>query len=239
MHNFQLAFCDTDSISICKPDHSQFSEEERKTLLAELNSLFPELIRWEDDGYYDAVLVVKSKNYCMSQNGKLTIRGSALKGSMKEAALKEFLTQTITALLDGKDPLPLYNNMAYEIMTLTDITRFCSKKTVTEAVLHGSRANETKVLDALKGSEYQQGDKIHVYFDTNDNVKLASNWQQDHNVDRLLKKLHDTLKVFSTVLDVTRFPNYSLKKNKTYLNVLVDVRRARPTPGNQTLVASI
>ena len=43
-HNFQLINCDTDAISIAYNDMREISEEERKALLIEINSLMPEMI---------------------------------------------------------------------------------------------------------------------------------------------------------------------------------------------------
>ena len=75
MHNFQLVNLDTDSITICKADQSHFSENEKETLLEELNSKYDPRIRWEDDGYYKSVVVLKIKN-------------SDIKGHVETAVLK-------------------------------------------------------------------------------------------------------------------------------------------------------
>lgn len=62
---FELVNCDTDSISFCRRDGGEITDSEREKLLNDLNSLFPNQILWEDDGYFKTMIVVKAKNYIM------------------------------------------------------------------------------------------------------------------------------------------------------------------------------
>src|SRR5271165_328080 len=102
-HNFKIANGDTDSISFCKDTGETFSEEEQHILLEELNSLFPPSIHWEHDGIFERVLVLKSKNYVLLNNGKLKIKGSAIKAPLKEPALKEFIKIVLDSMLFERD----------------------------------------------------------------------------------------------------------------------------------------
>jgi DNA polymerase elongation subunit (family B) len=221
-NDFIIVNADTDSISITHKDGGGLSEDEQQQILSMINSLFPERIKFEHDGYYDVVLVLKAKNYALKQGEKVKIKGSALKASMKEHALQDFITTSIKLLLNDKssDVLALYNDYAKEITNLKDITRWSSKKTVTDKVLNPERLNEEKVLDAIEGTEYVEGDKIRVYFTTSKSLKLEEKWEKDHDVDTLLNKLHSTVKVFDSVLDIKQFPNYKLKKSKVLLTNL-------------------
>jgi DNA polymerase elongation subunit (family B) len=217
--NMQLVNADTDSISVTQ-NGTEWSEAFKQYFLTELNRRSPERIRWEDDGLYDAVLVLKAKNYALKQGEKIKIKGSALKASLKEKALKEFIDAFIRRLLEGasEDCLRgIYDSYAREIVNLQDISRWSFKKTITDSVINPSRTNEEKVLNALEGEDVQMGDKRYFYFDVNDNLKLQENWRQDHNVDRLLEKLFKTVKVFETVINVKNFHNYKLKKHKSLL----------------------
>jgi hypothetical protein len=216
MYNFQLVNLDTDSISVCKPDGAEFTEQEQERLLEELNLLMPEKIKWEDDGFYSSVVVIKAKNYVLKEHsGKIKIKGSALKATMKENALKEFIKCVIEYLLDDKKDclIDLYNSYVKEIYNLEDITRWSFKKTITEKVINPERTNEQKVLDAIEGEEFQEGDKIFVYFDRNGNLKLQEKWSNDHDPEKLLTKLYSTIKIFDTVIDVSQFPKYHLKNH--------------------------
>lgn len=215
MHNFILGPVDTDSISFCKPDMSPFSEEEQEALLREINSMMPNLIQYAHDGYYDTVVCIRAKNYILYDGEEIVIKGSGLKASMKESALKEFIQEVINYLVfDKKDEIiDLYYKYIKEINSLTDISRYVLKKTVTESVLNPKRTNEQKVLDALNGQQVQMGDKIYLYFTKDGSLKLQDDWNGDHDVDVLMKKLFNTLEVFSTVLDMTQFPKFHNKSH--------------------------
>lgn len=221
-NDFLLVNADTDSISICCKTLG--NPPDRKWVLEKLNARSPTKIKWEDDGIYDGVLVLKAKNYCLERDGKRKIKGSALKATTKEPALKEFIARMIDLLLTDKagEAVALYNQYVVEIHQLQDISRWAFKRTVTENVMNGMRTNETKVLDALGETHFQMGDKFHFYYDVNDNLKLVTDWQNDHSKARLLKKLWDTAQIFETVLDTSQFLNYSLKrKNQKELQALL------------------
>jgi DNA polymerase elongation subunit (family B) len=165
-HNFIISFLDTDSIAFSKPDGSPFSEEEQLMLLADLNSNFPPKIRFEHDGVFSSVVILKAKNYILNQNGKLTKKGSSLKSSKTEPRMKDFMGEVIDLLISNnkQEVINVYNKYCKEILTLTDITPYCSKKTITTSVVNPSRTNEQKVLDALHGQQVSMGDKIYLYY---------------------------------------------------------------------------
>jgi DNA polymerase I len=224
---FALVNADTDSISFTLG--KEINEEERKQLLAEINAMYPEKIKFEDDGYYPTVCVVKAKNYALWDGNRIKIKGSALKATSKEKALQEFNNRFLMSLLKVppkdkevcEDPLDIYNSYVFEITNMSSIDRWCKKVTVTEKVLDPQRTNEQKVLDCIKDKNYSLGDKIYVYFDSKKNIKLAQEWNQDHDIDSLLDKLHSSVEVFESVIDKNLFLNYKLKKNKAELQKLV------------------
>lgn len=220
--NLSLVNADTDSISFNKSDSSFIEKEERKSLLNELNSLFPEKIKFEDDGFYKCIIVIKAKNYIMQkEDGSIIYKGSAIKASNKSPALKQFIKDIIEAILNNKNNyLEIYNNYAKEIQNITDIKRWATKKTVTQKVLEGTRLNETKVKDAINDSDYAEGDKIWVYYNENNELILIENFKNDYSKKRLLKALHDTSKVFNTIIDKNQFLNYTLVKNEELVNKL-------------------
>ena len=216
-HNFELVGGDTDGLAFKKPDQSPFSKEERTSLVRELNSLMDGLITWEDDGVFPVQLVVKTKNYVLvDENGKQKIKGSALKASMKEKALKEFLNQVIQLLVDNNQNLvgDLYLKYAKEILDVKDIARWCSKHTITKAVLTGKGTAQVRIREALKGRAVQEGDKVYQFVKTESVRSTLEDFDGTYCVETLLGKLYDTLCVFETVLDVKAYPNLTLKKNK-------------------------
>jgi len=221
VNEFTLVNCDTDSVAICRKDQAHIDEEGRKDILAGINSIFPDKIKWEDDGFYPTFIVVKAKNYILWDGKKLKIKGSALKATLKEKALQEFLKNTIQIILDNidmeiihKKTIELYDNYVKEIMSITDITRWASKKSITDKVLKNERTNEAKVREAIEDTEYVEGDKIYIYFREDGSISLVENFKNDHDRSKLLKKLYSTSETFETILPVKElFKNYSLKKN--------------------------
>ena len=223
MHDFQLVNADTDSISFCRRDGTPFSKEEQTALLAELNSLYPEKINWEHDGIFKKVVVLKAKNYILqTEDGKVKTKGSAIKATLKEPALKEFINRTVQLILDDKDEFKaLYDSYVKEILNITDISRWCSKKSITAAVLDPKRTNEQKVFDIIQGKELVEGDKIYIYFKEDGSLSLREDFANDHCRKTLLKKLYNTSEVFESVLMTEElYLNYSLKRNQKALEAM-------------------
>lgn len=221
---FKITNGDTDSISYCKSDMSEISEEERKALLAELNSLFPVQIKFEDDGYDLRQCILKAKNYIRWDGKKITLKGSALKSATLEPRLKEFINDIIHIIIHiSADPgrmQHVYLRYIREIMALQDIKPWCSKKSITATTLASERANETKIMDAIEGSEYSEGDKIYVFFKEDGTLSLAEHFNGDYSRDKLLEKLYKASQRFETVLPEDLFLNYKLKRNKKLLEAV-------------------
>lgn len=168
---YNLVNVDTDSISYTngiKPTKEEFNAE-----IEVLNSKFPELIKFEDDGVYDKVIVSKAKNYIMKKGNDIKVKGSSFKSSNKEPALKEFQLTLLNEMLENNDLniiKDIYKKYLEEAKNIKDISRWSTKKTYTEKVEESERANETKIVDAIKEglnkgvlSSIQQGDKIYLY----------------------------------------------------------------------------
>lgn len=222
---YELVNADTDSISIT--NGKDISEEERKALLDDLNAQYPDLIRFEDDGYYKSFVVVKVKNYLMydptAKPGKqLKIKGSALKSPSKEVALQEMNDRVLKALagITHEAIEDIYMEYVKEACNIKDINRWASKKTVSEKLLKGTRTNETKVLKAMEGSDFSEGDKIYIYFKKDGSLGLKENFDGDYDVSVLHKKIFKSISTFETVLDMSKFMNYSLKRNQKLLEGL-------------------
>lgn len=251
-HNHTIINVDTDAILICKPDQSVWPDEEQKSFLDELNAQFPEKIKFEHDGIFEAVLVAGSKNYALLPKGtdKVKLKGSAFRDQKKEPALREMINRIIDAFMFEKQEeiTKIYDGYVSEIMSLSDISRWSKKITVTDALLKCQgltaaeltskkiRTNEIVVWNAIKDEELvQSGDKLYIFpailgqtVETktfkNGNVKEKINYEygvlqpklwdgKNHDKEHLLKRLWDTLGIFSEVLDTTQFTNYALVKN--------------------------
>lgn len=261
-HQFSLINVDTDSIMVCHPEGRPFTIEEQKILINELNAQFPEHIQWDEDGYFHKVIVIKAKNYILFDGEKRKIKGSSIRDSKKEPALKEMMERMIQTILDNDDQFEEKLNIIYleyikEVLNIKDIHRWCQKKTITKAILacenHEKmdqitkkekkiRKNESNIWDATKNIEgLQEGDKIYVYpaiLETKSiekinkkgqknvkneeilGLKLDLNWINDHHINRLLKRVIDTVYIFESIINMDKFINFSLKKNQLLLKDL-------------------
>ena len=221
--DLQIVNGDTDSIMFCKKDQSTFAKEERKNLLLEINTLLPSQIQMADDGYYTRVIVLKAKNYILFDGQEIKYKGSAIKSTGKEAALRQYIKDILNTMLAGNyDFLTIYNQYVKEIMDLKDIHRWTSKKTISSKVLAGERTNELIIKNAIAGTEYQEGDKAYFYYKSDDTLCLAEKFAGDYNKSRLLEKLYKTASgTFETVIDPKTFINYSLKRSQGALEALI------------------
>lgn len=258
MNNYILINADTDSIMINKPDGSPWTKEEQSQFLNILNSQFPEKIRFEHDGVFTRVAVIRSKNYALLPEGsdKIKLKGSSIKDQKKEPALREMMERIIKALIDDKKDIivSIYHEYIKEALNVKDIKRWAQKKNLTESVLKCKdwtqeqidskelRKNETDVWDAIKNEEgMQQGDKFYVYpvilgnevtpggvsektgkplkdkVKEINGLKLIKYWNNDHNPEKLIERVYDTLSIFESILDMKQFINYSSKKNQILL----------------------
>lgn len=238
-HNFIIANGDTDSIAFKKPDQSAWTDAERAALLLELNALMPQNIVWKDDKAYRRLIVFKAKNYVMDDGKKVKIKGSALKGSKKEPALKEFINEVIDLLLkDKKDQvLFLYLRKAAEIMNLEDISRWCFKVTVTKKVLDPQATFQKKIAEAIGTMPVSEGDKVYLFFREDGSLCVREKFRRDHDQSKLLGKLRDTLEVFGNVFDVDLFPDLTLKKNRELLS-MIEVKKPVQLNLNQIITRS-
>lgn len=224
---FTLVNCDTDSIAYAALNRDgnwkNFSESDREVLLKDLNSLYPEKISFEDDGYYETVIVLKAKNYVLWDGKKLKTKGSAIKATTKEPALKELINETIQYILQGKESeiMDVYHKYVKEALNVKDMSRWASRKSITEAVLNPERTNEQKVADALEGEEFQAGDRRYFYFKSDGTLSLLENFDGDYDKYKLIEKIWKTLQIFSTVLvDITNLPKYHLKTKRHLLETV-------------------
>lgn len=223
-HDFILINADTDSIMVCKKDNSVFTKEERVSLLKELNELSPKGLNWDDDGYYETTIILKAKNYILYDGKKIKYKGSSLKSSTLELALKDFLHEIIDAILnDETNYVEIYNKYVKEINNIQDIKRWASKKTISEKTISSERANETKIMDAIEGSDYREGDRVYVYFKEDGTLNLIERFDGQYDKSVFYKKLYNTTLRFETIMNCKElFLNYSLKRNKIKLEELLN-----------------
>lgn len=232
-HNFKIVGGDTDSIMFCKQDMSPFSKEEQENLVKEINSLLPGYIKFKNDGSFARVIYLKAKNYLMvNDKGKWKIKGSALKSSTLEPILKQLLQEMLEAIVQDQQHLlvDIYEKYIKLVDIITDITPWCTKKTLSPTTFNSTRKNETDIIDAIQGTEYVSGDKVYLFVCTKEiptgeiyqvgkkrgqpkmktvrYYKLAEHFDGEYDKPTYRDKLYKTVNRFSTVLDMVQFKEY-------------------------------
>jgi len=219
-----ISNCDTDSISFtCGKD---LTKDDRASILTDLNSNFPKGIKFDDDGYYPRIVILKAKNYILFDGTKIKLKGSSIKDQKKEPALKEMMDKMIHCLVfnTADNVVNIYKEYIKEAYKPTDIKRWAAKKTITKAILNcakdpEARLNERKVYEAVKALPgLQEGDKVYLYpcivsssteTTTLKNGKIkekvskvvglknVSDWTQDEDNSKLIERVVDTVDIFS------------------------------------------
>lgn len=176
-YDMTITNLDTDALSFCKKDMSPISKEEQLSLLAELNSIFPDKIKFEHDGYFDTFVVVRAKNYIMYDGKKIKLKGSAFKDLKKEKILKDMIAEFVDCLVfDKVDQIgEVYKKYIHLAKAPLDIKDWAKRATVTKSILNCKgyteqdiidktiRRNETEVWDAIKNIHVQEGDRVLLY----------------------------------------------------------------------------
>jgi len=242
--NYTLVNVDTDSFSYT--NGYPVDDDKFKAEVEDLNSIYPEHIRWEDDGIYDHFVVVAAKNYVTIEKGqtKVKYKGSSLKDQKKEPALSEFLKHLLDQLLTGMPMgcIELYEEYCREALNIKDINRWAVKKTITEAVMNATTTGGQKLLDATADEHISLGDKVWVYnaidgqkqdikkgelqyyksgepkMIQNEILKLCKDWDNDHNKWHYVKRCYQTLSILENVLDISKYKKYHLKTKRHLLD---------------------
>jgi DNA polymerase elongation subunit (family B) len=93
---------DTDGIYFV-PSEGVKTEKQEKDVVERLNESLAEGIEVSMDGRYRAMFSYKKKNYALlDEKGELLIKGSALRSRGMEKYLREFLSEMIRLLLEGR-----------------------------------------------------------------------------------------------------------------------------------------
>ncbi|HZZ19532.1 MAG TPA: DNA polymerase domain-containing protein [Opitutaceae bacterium] len=98
-HGCAILEADTDGIYLSSEEYFEKPEE----LLAKVVPILPPGIELEFDGRYDGMFCYKAKNYALLEEGKVTLRGSALRSRGIEPYLKK-LTDSLISYLLGVSP---------------------------------------------------------------------------------------------------------------------------------------
>jgi hypothetical protein len=160
----------------------------------------------------------------VDEAGKRKVKGSSLKSSTLEPKIKQMIQQMVDALLEDNQEKMVntyHENIRIIRDGIDDIKLWAKKLTLSPKTFDSPRLNETKIVQAIVGTEYKSGDRIFVYTKPDDTLKLAEHYDGEYDKDTYYEKLYKATLRFETVLPVKEmFLNYSLKKNKKHLETV-------------------
>ncbi|MCM2357760.1 MAG: DNA polymerase II, partial [Geobacteraceae bacterium] len=157
---------DTDGIFFIPPAGAAAAEPD-EALVRELSRTLPAGIEVELDGRYRAMFSYKMKNYALlGHDGRITVKGSALKSRGMERYLRDFMQEAIRLLLSGEGEKveELYRSYLDELQShRTGIARLAKTETLSESpagyrikVRQGKRNRAAAFEIALRsGHEYR------------------------------------------------------------------------------------
>jgi len=208
---------DTDGIYFVPPD-SVKTEADEERLIANLAAILPKGIELELDGRYPAMFSYKMKNYALlDDQGRLRIKGSALRSRGLELLQREWLEEMLLLLLkDEREKIPqLLERYLDDIdQHRKEVSWLAKTETLQESLetyhakLKAQKRNPAAPYElALKADRpYQPGDQISYYVTgtiakvkINENCKLASEWNPDNpdeNVEYYKAKLKELYEKF-------------------------------------------
>jgi len=231
---YKLVACDTDSIKICRTDGKPMSQEEQDNILKRMDSKTPELIRLEEDGYYEKFLVIKSKNYVTYDGKKTKYKGSSIKDQKKEPALRKFMNSAISLIMNHPEDYnlklqALYQSYCRKALEIDNINDWAVKKTVTRSVINETTSGQANINAAIKGRGFSEGDKIWLYVkedpekpaDVNKKkYALIEDFGGEYHIWHYVKRVYDTLSILENLIDIKQFIKYHNKSNRSKLEEL-------------------
>lgn len=206
---------DTDGIYFIPPPGTE-TREQQEAVVRELSTILPEGIALEMDGRYRAIFSYKMKNYALlDYEGRITVRGSALRSRGIERYLRNFTSEAIRLLLTGEgEKIQLLRDDCTRLLQehripIEDLAR---TETLREApatyqlkVRQGKRNPSAAFEIALRsGRTFRAGDQISYYVTGHgkgvtvyENCKPVSMYNPDHpdeNTEFYLDKLDQLVK---------------------------------------------
>lgn len=219
---------DTDGVYFIPPDGVSDDEGFEK-IVAKINASLDPGIEVEYDGRFKAMLSFKMKNYALlDYDGKLSIKGSALKSRGLEKYLRSLTYDMILFMLNDESHKikKAFDNYYHLIETRKmPIDDICKTETLTESPkAYKLKVDEKKrnpsaqyELALRSGREFQAGDQVSFYI-TGDNkrvtaytnCKLKEQFDEknpDYNAAYYIDKLNSQYQKFAGIAEVPSAPS--------------------------------
>jgi DNA polymerase elongation subunit (family B) len=183
-HGCTILEADTDGIYLSSAEYFGKPEE----LLAKVVPILPAGIELEFDGRYDAMFCYKAKNYALLEEGKVTLRGSALRSRGVEPYLKRLTDALIHYLLgvSGDSPVNIVDDYRKRLMVSSLAVADLAKGEVLSMnpdayerfIAGGGKPRRASAEAALQMSPRPRMGERVAYYITPKQKGRASDWQR-------------------------------------------------------------
>ncbi len=199
---------DTDGIYFQPPAGATVAD-----LDAGIRAVLPEGIEVEFDQQYAAMFSYKAKNYALlGRDGRVTLKGAALKSRGMEPYLREYLERAVGHILHGESAALPALREEFETAIRTQawpIDRLAKTESLQDSLaayqkkIAASSRNRNAAFELAlaSGRDYQAGDAVAYYITGTkkkvvayEAARLATAWQEearDENVEYYVAKLHE------------------------------------------------
>ncbi len=226
---------DTDGIYISAPEY--FDDPHK--LLDKVSDILPEGIELDFDGKYPAMLCYKAKNYALVEDGKMHLKGSALRSRAMEPYLKD-ISNAILEIELGLSSEDLSGRLLREKRLIEAGDYPLERLAKSEYISLSPAAYEAEVLRAGKGRRAameaaclmdprpKAGDRISYYITKSSGGKKQPDWKRarplsgydtasaPYDPDYYVDKLRDICERFSEVVPDLRFPDSAPKQGELF-----------------------
>jgi DNA polymerase elongation subunit (family B) len=195
----KLIEADTDGVYFSVPDG--WDEARERQLVKEVAATLPKGLRLEFDGRYRAMFSHEVKNYALlGYDGKLTVRGGALRSSRSEPFAEAWLQVALRKLLEGDIPgvqqsyLDTVARLKARKYSVADVA-FKAKLTKSPEKYAGSGRSEA-VYEAMLASgrtHWQVGERVKIYRATGRWLVLEEDGQHpDYDIGHYVRVLRES-----------------------------------------------
>ncbi len=193
---------DTDGVFFTPPSNVT-SKEDEEELIRDVSQDMPLRIRLAHDGRYRRMLSLKQKTYALIDfEGKLVMKGSALRSRRMEPCLQQFLQDATRHLLedDREAARERYFSLAEAIQHRKLEPREFSQW---QLLREGTIDAHPRLRDLLKANpgRWRYGDRVEIYERQDGTLGFAEDFARDENVQVLLRHLRDTAARFEPIFD--------------------------------------
>ncbi len=191
---------DTDGVYFVPPASLQ-NEDEERDYVESIGANLPAGIRLTHDGRYQAMLSVRLKNYgLLTYDGRIILRGSALRNRRMERCLRSFLLDATHAFLveDRDSARVLYFDLADRMQRhALPVSEFSQWSMLNQDTVQ-AQPRLKRLVDRVP-SHIRSGERIEIYEREDGELGLAEEYEGDENTSYLLRRLHDTAARFDAL----------------------------------------